>query len=639
MPAPGVGKRQRLAQLNLDLQAARNASLFECDMVSELVKAWANTEMPAVKVQFWAHQCYLTLKVVLESLGQNTRHIPEALRALAELGRWGRNPQNCARDLREYLGQPSSVPPPEFVDLHVKVLKPFPRISQEPMPFYFPHLVIAHMFSTDRQQFDEFMLRGNPNELEKFWSEIEARKDPRLDDHPMKRRPEWKYKAVPILIHGDDVPVVKVGKPGTASLHNSSWQPLFARGRSLFLKRLIFAMFNSNCVDETQPRMWHLIAWSLQWLYRGIHPDKDWDDNVWPVGSSQRLLGENKEPLAGGFFFPVWGLQQDLDWSLKCYKMRSYNSNEPCDFCPCSKTSPDPKMIPTYFGKDATWMTLQYTPKQWRRQNPDMMELFKVFAFLSSLNLEPDEMHILYLGVYQYHCGSILWLLVYRLMPNTAAENMRALWTDILEEYQSGSPCKQFTSLVLGSFTRADRPRKDYPRLKGSASEIKWLIGPLKAVWVKYKRPGNRYDNRVLASLNSILAIQDLIDESSHDMFMDIPKVIELRQQIADFLNHLVWLANEVDRPVPNPASLFQPGDKLFTVPPKSHWMWHLGWRAMWLSPRRGACYAGEDLQRLLKGIARSCTANCPSHLIPRTMALKYRWAVHFENIRAKHSH
>jgi hypothetical protein len=53
--------------------------------------------------------------------------------------------------------------------------------------------------------------------------------------------------------------------------------------------------------------MWHLIAWSLQWLYRGIHPDKDWDDNVWPVGSSQRLLGENKEPLAG-FFFPCMGL-------------------------------------------------------------------------------------------------------------------------------------------------------------------------------------------------------------------------------------------------------------------------------------------------------------------------------------------
>ena len=264
-----------------------------------------------------------------------------------------------------------------------------------------------------------------------------------------------------------------------------------------------------------------------------------------------------------------------------------------------------------------------------------MHALFKRFAFLSAVNMEPDEMHILYLGICQYHLGSILWLLVYRLMPSTAENNMRALWSDILLEYAGGDA--QYSSLCLNSFTNKDRPRKDYPRLKGAAAEVKWILGPIAAMWSKHKRAGNRYDNRVLASLKALLAIRTLIDESSDDPFMEPCKVTELRNKISEFLNLLNWLANAVDRDDPHPDSLFEVGDKLFTVPPKTHWLWHLGDRAMWLAPRKGACYAGEDFQRLIKALARSSTASCPSHLVPRTMSGKYRWAVHFENLRAKH--
>ena len=456
--------------------------------------------------------------------------------------------------------------------------------------------------------------------------------------HPMKRRPGWKKWGVPILLHGDDVPVVKVGKPGTASLHNCSWQPLFAYGRSLYIKRLIAAMFRTVMTDKTEGQLWHFIVWSLVWAFRGIHPDADWDGNPWPEGSSQKLLGDSKQQLAGGYFFVVWGLQQDLDYSFKKFKMKSYNGNQPCDFCPCDKDSPDPKMMPTYFGEDATWKTLLYTPEQWRALNAGMMhELFLVFSFLSSLNLEPDEMHILYLGVFQRHFGSVLWLLVYRLMPGTADDNIRQLWSEILDEYGNDPPIKQYTTLTLNSFTDPAKPRGQYPRLKGSAAEVKWIMGPITQAWIKYKRAGNRFDNRVLASLKASLEIRRLIDEASHDAFMELPNVIVFREKISDFLNLHVWLANEVDKPVPAADSLFVAGDKLFAVIPKSHWMWHLGWRAMWLSPRRGACYAGEDFQRLTKNLARSSTAGCATHLVPKKMSTKYRWAVHFEVIRAQH--
>ena len=641
MPARGQGKRQRLADtppLDDVVETVEHASLFECDSAKSLIQAWAGCEMSAVKVQFWAHQTYLTLQKTLESLGHTVAHIPGPLKELAALGNWGRKPGNAARHLRSYLGEPTSQPKPQYVGIDVKVLKPFPKLGLANIPFYFPHIVIADMYENDVQEFSDFMFGGKANRLEDFWAEVQAREDPRIASHPMCRRADWKKFAVPVMLHGDDVPVTKVGKAGSVSLHNCSWQPLFAEGRSLYIKRLITQILRVSMTDATEGQIWHKISWSLMWLFRGIHPDSDWNGKAWPAGSSQHYLGKNKAQLAGGYFFVVWGLQQDLDYSLKTYKMKSYNANDPCDSCPCHKASPNPKMIPTYFGHDAQWMKMLYTPQQWRELNPDMHVLFRTFSFLSSHNLEPDEMHILYLGVYKRHLGSVLWLLVHRLMSHDPAENMRDLWTTILYEYSRIPPCNQFTSLNLGSFSNAERPRKEYPNLKGSASEIKWIIGPISSAWAKYKRPGNRFDNRVLATLRGMLEIRNLVDEAARDAFMEIPKAMALREKIHEWLNLHVWLANEVDKPVPHPDSLFEPGDKLFAVVPKSHWMWHFGQRAYWLSPRRGACYAGEDFQRLLKNIARTSSAGCAAHLIPRTMSIKYRWAVHFEILLAKHS-
>ena len=145
----------------------------------------------------------------------------------------------------------------------MKVLKPFPKITNLKMPFFFPHLTIAHLYGNDRHEFDRLMFCGTPDNLETFWSEVEARADPRLIDHPMAKRVNWKRKAVPIFLHGDDVPVVRVGKPGTASLSNCSWQPLLTRGRSLYIKRLIFGIFRQNLALGTEARYWHMIAWSL----------------------------------------------------------------------------------------------------------------------------------------------------------------------------------------------------------------------------------------------------------------------------------------------------------------------------------------------------------------------------------------
>ena len=53
-------------------------------------------------------------------------------------------------------------------------------------------------------------------------------------------------RAVPLSIHGDAIPVVRIGKPGTESLECISVQSLLASGPTLRVKLMVFAMFEKN---------------------------------------------------------------------------------------------------------------------------------------------------------------------------------------------------------------------------------------------------------------------------------------------------------------------------------------------------------------------------------------------------------
>ena len=138
------------------------------------------------------------------------------------------------------------------------------------------------------------------------------------------------------------------------------------------------------------------------WLFKGKFPDRHWDGHYYEAGTAEFNIKLND--LAGGFFCVVWGIKCDLDWVAKGLRCRNYNANRPCDFDGCDKDDVE-KNWPNYFGADAHWKTSQVSPQEWRLANPTMHMLFKTFTFLSALNIDPDELHILYLGVSQYLLG------------------------------------------------------------------------------------------------------------------------------------------------------------------------------------------------------------------------------------------
>ena len=245
------------------------------------------------------------------------------------------------------------------------------------------------------------------------------------------------------------------------------------------------------------------------------------------------------------------------------------------------------------------------------------------FKFLSCLNVEPDELHVLWLGVVQYFMGSILWLLVYRCMCKTPKANMADVWREVTEHYHNNQTPTQFSNLDLKSFCNPDKHDKAFPHLKGRGAEVKWLVEPIANVWKKHKRT-NTHDNRVLAALIALLAIIRTIDEYAHEMVYPrgVPQVF--MKQIEEFLKQYNWLADQADARK----------DLLFSNVPKLHVCWHLGDRAKYLSTRRGACFIDEDYQRHLKILAQSCAHGTPLHQIFVSMMFKYRWALDYEHVR-----
>ena len=62
--------------------------------------------------------------------------------------------------------------------------------------------------------------------LKEFWTSVETVGDPSLDPPPMKQSPHWKTTYISMALHGDAVPVIKVGQAGTKSVDATSISPL-----------------------------------------------------------------------------------------------------------------------------------------------------------------------------------------------------------------------------------------------------------------------------------------------------------------------------------------------------------------------------------------------------------------------------
>ena len=128
-------------------------------------------------------------------------------------------------------------------------------------------------------------------------------------------------------------------------------------------------------------------------------------------------------------------------------------------------------MVYNNFSGDAAWMARLYTKAQWLDLYSGNVPhpIFQV-AGVTHFSVEPDELHIMYLGTVQYMLGSILYLLVYKKMASGPGANMREVWSKISAYYRQHRVPGQFSNLLLSSFCDPKRPHHHFPRLKGKGA-------------------------------------------------------------------------------------------------------------------------------------------------------------------------
>ena len=508
---PNKRKRNLAAEhcgyATLDSQAAWN-----------WLQRWSWGKMSSIAVQQEAYNNYMDYQRMLYKIPLNDGWIPRSIHDLAQLGTWGGNPGNINRELKHWLGEPT-LPKPMFIT--VPMITPKPKTGEAitkdvQFPILCPHEVISHVYHNHPDLFSSLYIgkdsgQETSDKLEHFWSTVEARGDPRLLQHPMKSRSHWKRTHVPLSLHGDAVPVTKVGKAGTKSMDVYSTSGLLGVGTTRALKLYTFGLFTSSEIKDnrqTMAKIWAVLMWSLEAAFEGKFPRHDVDGKA--------LHGQAGKELAGGLKFVLWSLKADLDHWAKAHGLTHYNSNDPCEFCTASRKG-HWKGWHNYFGSDATWKSKYFSALQWRQlYRPHELHFIFQLAYLSCHNLEVDELHVMHLGTTMYMLGAVLYMLCFHVLDGAPEDIMHCIWSEINDFYRQHQVQTQFSNLKIGAFHEPGQ----VPKLKGKGAEIKDLVAPLSHVWnAKTRGSTDRSHQWIKKMLEHQLVAQGILHDHRDDPF------------------------------------------------------------------------------------------------------------------------
>ena len=625
---PGAGHGGRLERFALmqDHDAPQRHSSTS-SLAEHLLRQWAWGQISSNTLQQISMHAYDDQVNLLESMNLSADRACPKLQAMARLGNWGQQPGNVQVQLLSWLGAPST-PPCMMHKVPVLVTKSRAGVAASSgadgqeidFPVLLPHVLFAWLYDNHRDRFNKLFLGACPRKADvgAFWKEMSKRKDPRLEGHPMRARPDWNTHAIPLSLHGDGVPVLQVGKSGAKSFEVYSLQSLFVTGSTLTVKLMLFGLWSSIATDASWREVWRIVTWSLRWLYMGVWPPVDWNGEPWSdTHPSERSLAN--QPLAGDYFGVIYAFKGDLDYFTKNLKLRNFNSLDMCDLCPATRRDSDRSLMYNNFDRDAAWKRQLYDRQTWRAlYDGRLMHWIFNLAGLDNLALEPDELHVLHLGVSQYAQGSVLHTLVFDVLGGPPNGAMKALWERICEYDSSESPDCQYTSLSIKSFVNPDKAHDDFPSLKGKGAEVRDLLPGTCTLWRELASDHPQY-RRVDKTMTALCDAQGILRRHAKDLFLPVEAAEQLHRRVETFLQGYQELAHDAETA----------GQLRWSLPSKFHWFWHLGQKAKYINPRRTNCFVDEDFVGKIKGLVHSCAAGTELHAMIGKAMEKYRWELH----------
>lgn len=151
-----------------------------------------------------------------------------------------------------------------------------------PTSIYLPHELFAYLFSVPALW--ARCIVSSLGDLRKLWNVFKTH--PCMENHPCKQDPDYMSTTVPLLMHGDEVPVVGVGKVWCQSAIQFSWTSILTSGctgatleESLFYIWGAFERFAKKGTPTAMGTMevfFSVMLWSFRILAEGKWPTHDW---------------------------------------------------------------------------------------------------------------------------------------------------------------------------------------------------------------------------------------------------------------------------------------------------------------------------------------------------------------------------
>lgn len=428
-------------------------------------------------------------------------------------------------------------------------------------------------------------------------------------------------RAIPIGVHGDEVPMSGRGKVWCKMAVVFSWFsllcPMLPTKESLLLIWACNPAQFMEGIGGTLDSFWKALAWSFGILRSGRWPHRD-HRGVRYARSSPEHHKAGKH-IAGGWYCLVFAICGDLDYQNKFLQMPHWASaGHPCGLCRCTR---DGMLSWRDFRPNAAWRNNVFSTSDWQHEHGDNTCPLFAMPSITGLNVQPDLMHIKYLGYMQFFLGSVLYLLCYIIMPQDPLSNFKRIGLMVFRIQKqlglsSRVPLSWFSKLT--QFTR----RTGFPKIKGKAGQVKALVPTIAEVWRRWSSPDNIQHRRIGLVFKLDLEIEKILsDHQPVDGYYAVPQAQanQLREKFNQKAQLMIML-EDVFKDEARP---------LFNVVSKLHYASHVIDNANTLHPFASWCWKGEDFMQTTSTLLASSLRG--RNDIPATIKAldKYRYGMH----------
>ena len=137
---------------------------------------------------------------------------------------------------------------------------------------------------------------GRPLRLTSFWKDMSTKSW--MHDHPVKKLKDFHSLAVPLRVFGDAVAVLGLAKSWGRSIDALTLSSYLNSGDTKWAQIIMALHWKAKRHHTTVQKLWTILQWSLEALFHGKYPSRNFDGKPFAPGSWQGLKAN--QPLAGG---------------------------------------------------------------------------------------------------------------------------------------------------------------------------------------------------------------------------------------------------------------------------------------------------------------------------------------------------